>query len=319
VAGAVLPSAALAAPVIAGFSARPLTSGNQPPRPIFSWHARQGATKRGEVLVSNGGAAAVNLRVYAVDGLTGVTSGAVYGTGDRVPQRDGTWLSTATPSLRVPAHRSRTISFTAQVPADARPGDHLAAIVLEDVDRPRIARGSVAIVEVLRVAVPVKLRVAGPASSQVQLGGAALRALPGTPFASVAVNLANDGQLICRPQLSVTLAHVGGPSQTVTRKLDSIMPGDAIPYPLPWPHTLAAGQYDVTAAATGCGTAVSTRQTANLGHALPGVGSVAPSPPARSSTPWMIVIVGIGGCLGGLLIGWLSSRRRRRSAEPPSS
>ena len=318
-AGAGLPGTAHAGAVLGGFSARPLDpSGNPALRSYFKWHVRRGGRYVGALLVSNAENVTVHLRIYPVDGLTGVTSGAVYPTGEAAVRRDGRWLTPDLATMTIPPLSHRTLRFTARVPARARPGDHVAAIVLENADHPRTAHGSIAIIEVIRSAVAVEMRVAGPTHTALAVTGLALRPLPGTQIASAVVNLSNTGDLLCKPRLSVSIIAEGGTTvRTVTRQLDLILPGDSIPFPLAWPRPLATGRYTMSARATGCGPLTSLRRSVTLGTSLHGNTPTATLPaaaPARASTPWLLIAL-VGGI--GMLLGWLLSRRRRPSA--PSS
>src|SRR5262249_4348153 len=116
-----------------------------------------------------------------------------------------------------------------------------------------------------------------------------------------------------KPTLSVSLSGPGG-VQRATRRLDTILPGDSIPYPFVWPHSLAAGSYTTSITATGCGPRVTLRGTASLGAKL--VKSTVPGgaagPPSGSTIPWgAIALVGFGG----LVVGALFGRRRRGPAS----
>jgi hypothetical protein len=47
------------------------------------------------------------------------------------------------------------------VPRGVVPGDHRAAVALENTARTRVSRGAIAIVQVIRAAIAVEMRVAG--------------------------------------------------------------------------------------------------------------------------------------------------------------
>jgi hypothetical protein len=315
----IAPSSAATAAVLGGFSARPFDpSGNPGLRSYFRWQVRGGGRYSGKLLVTNSEDVAVHLRVYPVDAVTGTTSGAVYPNGGTTLRRDGRWLSTAVSELTVPAHRHRAVVFGVSVPRGAVPGDHLAAVALENRARPRVSRGAIAIVQVMRAAVAVEMRVAGPVSSGLRMNGLWLRPLPGTQTASVVVDLRNTGTLICRPRLSVTLAGPGGALGRMTRGLDAILPGDEIPYPLAWPRSLSAGGYSVAATAAGCGPRRSLQRSIDLDSALRGTTSPT-AVAARGAVPWwLLVLIGGGAGAGGVLLGWLVPRRLRQRRLPPA-
>jgi hypothetical protein len=129
----------------------------------------------------------------------------------------------------------------------------------------------------------------------------------------VVIDLANSGRLLCQPQLTVA---VRGASVTrvVSRRLDTILPGDSIPYPLPWPSSLAPGSYAVSANAAGCGAPASLSQVVRAGHVLHGTTSRPVAPRTvrlQELTPWWLLVL-IGGCgvLIGLIAGIAVYRRR---------
>jgi hypothetical protein len=92
---------------------------------------------------------------------------------------------------------------------------------------------------------------------------------------------------------------------TVQRQLDTILPGDRIDFPFPWPHRLSAGTYAAAVTGSGCGSTTVVRASAHLGSDLaPASGRVDPAPTAKpaGSTPWWpLPLVAIGGLLAGAL------------------
>jgi hypothetical protein len=318
---ACLPPTALANAVLGGFSARPLDPTNNPAlRSYFRWHVHAGGKRPGVLLVTNAENETIHLKVYPVDGVTGVTSGAVYSSGGVPLRYDGLWLTPDLSRITLKPHSTTTLRFVARIPANARPGDHIAAIAFENADHPRTAKGSIAIIEVIRSAVAVQMRVAGPATQAAAVSGISLKSLPGTQVASAVVQVTNTGGLDCRPNLAVTLSGGGLASSTVTRKLDLVLPGDSIPYPLAWPRPLGAGSYAATAVVSGCGPSETLHRTISLTTGLRGdtpSGSPVTVVVAHSSSfPWWLLAI---VAVGGIGFGWALSRRRPSGpAAPPS-
>ena len=226
-----VPAAAQAAGTLT-FSVRP---GHYDPadpatRAYFKRQVAPGQSFADDVIVSNGGSAPLALRVYPVDGLTGQTSGAVYANRGQRRRKAGAWIRTSVSSVVVPAHAEATIHFVGVVPAGTAPGDHLAGIAFQNAHVTTSA-GSFRVREILREVVGVLIRVPGPARARLRLGPMALRTLPGTRLGSVVVGIADVGRLLCKPTLSVTLVSPGRRLR-LTRRLDTILPGDRIAYPL---------------------------------------------------------------------------------------
>lgn len=308
---------------IGGFSVRPgdINPANPATRAYFVHTVAAGGSFTDHVVVDAPGSQAVDLRVYPVDGLTGTTSGAVYSNRQDPLRRDGIWVRPARSRVVVGAHREALVGFTVHVPASARPGDHLAGLAFEGA-HPQTSKGKFSVTEVIRAVVGIEVQVPGPSSQQVSLRGMALQALPGTRIPSVVVSLGDAGQKLCKPRLSVSLAGLGR-QLNVQRQLDTILPGDYIPFPLPWPRPLAAGSYSATARASGCGRAATLNTVVRLGSKLSGTtgNPNAANPATRGgsggTTWWPFVLVGIAGVLVGVLLSRRRDRSRGQDAGPP--
>jgi hypothetical protein len=287
-------------------------------RAYFKPTVAPGGTFSDQVVVSNTSAAAVDLIVSGVDGLTAETSGAVYANRDAPVGRTGGWVTPAATTLTVAPRSEATMGFTVRVPASAVPGDHLAGIAFENA-HPTTSGGEFAVKQVVRAVMGVQVRVPGPAGFHVHIDRVRLRALPGTALASVVVTIGNDGRLLGKPELSVALAGPAGYRRTVDRKLDTILPGDTIAFPFAWPDTLKPGRYTITVTARGDGSTASLHASDRLAAALAGVpaSGTQQQAPAHSKgsgstfPTWVLAVVALAGIVGGVLIG-----RRGRGGRP---
>ena len=313
-----LPATALGAEV-GGFSVRPARFDPRDPitRAYFKHTVRPAGRFGAAVLVTNSRDTPIDLHVDAVDGLTGRTSGAVFANRGVPVRETGRWVVLQRREITVLPHAHTTVGFGVHVPANATAGDHLAGIAIEDA-HPITSGKRFTIREVVRAVVGVDVRVTGPAAAALQLRGASLQPLPGTRMSSVVLGLRNTGALLCKPRLTVTLDGDGG-ARTVTRRLDTLLPGDRIPYPMAWPQALGKGTYAVRARASGCGPATKMSTTASLarplapaGHAAPAV--AAPKPVPGGSSWWAIGAVGFGGVGAGIGATALRARVRPRRA-----
>lgn len=206
-----------------------------------------GGTASGHFYATNTGNRDAQLTVYAADGLTGDTTGIVYSGAGEAKHDAGNWLSPSTRGILLRADDSRRVDFSLHVPSGTVPGDHVGGIVLEQ------RRTGGAISQVVRNVVPVLVDVSGSAGYSIDLRSAMVTDLPGTTLPAVTVKMRNDGRRICRPTLSVSLTGPGERDAPVVRSLDAILPGDNVPYPLPWPRELDSGNYTAVVTATGCG------------------------------------------------------------------
>jgi len=307
-------SSAAGMPGFGGVSVRPAHFDPRVPatRAYFIRAVDPGRSFRDQVIVANDGARPVRLFVYPVDGLTGVTSGTVYANRQDPRRKASRWVSMASGPITVAAHGSVSVPFTVHVPKHAIPGDHVAGIAFEDAASVR-SGGHFSVTLVTRQVVGVEIQVAGPARRRLVVRGISLQSLPGTARAAAVVMLANVGRRLCKPLLRVALA-TRVTHRPTTSQLDTVLPGDQIPYPLPWPRTLLAGSYRATARVTRCGPPATIETIVHLGRRLRGrepaaAPAVATGPPAASSgVPlWALIPVALGGLGLGLVV-----RRRSR-------
>ena len=311
--GVLVPAANAA--TIGGFGARPAhyDPSNPATRAYFIRTVARGGSFTDQVIVSNTAAKPVTLRVYPVDGLTGATSGVVYGNRQDHLQGAGQWVTPATTQVTVPASSQVTVGFTVKVPGSAGAGQHLAGLVLEDIHSGK-STGRFSVTEVLRTVVGIEVVVPGVSRARISLQSFSIAPIEGTTYPSVVVGLTNAGTNLCKPTLSVSLNGPGG-VQRASRRLDTVLPGDSIPYPFVWPHSLAAGSYTANITATGCGPRVTLHGRASLGAKLVRStvppGAVRPSSGGSAVPWWPIALVGFGGIVVGALFG-----RRRRAPHP---
>jgi hypothetical protein len=299
-----------------GYSVRPAEIDQNDPatRAYFKPVLAPGKSATHHIVVTNLDSVALHLLINSVDGLTGQTSGSVYANRQDPVAKAGIWLTPSSSSITIAPHATATVAFAIRVPRDAKPGDHLAGIAFENTAT-NSSGGSFAVKQIIREVVGVLVRVPGPASEGMSIGSLALQSLPGTSFASVIVNLTNTGQLLCKPALTVAMHGPNGSARTVTRTLDTILPGDTIAYPLPWPDTLAAGSYVARASTSACGPAAATADVP-LVLGAPLNGSQPSNEPARVvRTPNLSIILTVGLALAALLFGLLIGKRRRRKEE----
>ena len=293
-------------------------------RAYFRPVATPGTSLTETVAVSDDGDAPAALFVYPVDGLTGVTSGTVYANRSDPRTRAGTWLTASVPSLLLAPHERTTVDVRINVPADATPGDHVAGIAFENA-RPTTGAGF-AITEVIREVIGVQVRVPGPGQFHLRVDGASFVMPPAAAEPSLNLRLGDDGNRLGQSLLLVTLHGPHGFVDSVSRQLDTLLPGDRISYPLGWPRPLPPGDYTVSVAENGSSVADFTGPLVIPPGATPATSPSAlqtarPSSPAgaasgvrhQANPTWMRVAAAVaaGGVL--ILLAGLLLRRRRRT------
>ena len=282
-----------------------------------------GQTFSDTVIVTNTGASSVDLHVNAVDALTAVTTGAVYANRQDPVRRWGAWITPSVSEMTAPPQSRTPVGFIIHVSADAQPGDHLAGIAFENA-HPQAVGKTLSVTTVTRSVIGVQTKVGGAASAHFRAGSVNLAPLPADQQASVVISLGNDGLALGKPSLQVTLDGPAGYHQTVTRQLDTVLPGDTVEYPMPWPEKLTAGPYRATVAVGGAGMTTPEVQSATVTLASTLLGPPAPTTadpgiatasPDHGGTSWWIIpavvaalVVGGGG---GALVTWRLARRAR--------
>jgi hypothetical protein len=313
-AGGLVGPAAGAAP-LGGFTIRPahFDAADPATRAYFKPVVAAGGAFSDQVIVGNTGDAPIDLLVYPVDGLTAVTSGAVYANRERPAVKAARWVRVAVATLSVAPHTETAVGFTVQVPPGAAAGDHLAGIAFEDA-HPQESGSRFSVTEVIRGVMGVQVQVPGPGKFHVHVDGVDLTPRAGVGTGAAVVRVGNDGSRLGKPQLCVSLSGPHGYRRAVRAQLDTILPGDTIPFPLSWPDTLERGDYGVSVAATCGASSVLFRADLHLGTTLKPPGHAGRTKASAGQFPWLIIIA---TALGGVLAGAILVRRPRRPSKLP--
>jgi hypothetical protein len=314
-------SGSASAATIGGFGVRPaqFNPSNLATRAYFIIDAAGGSSRREAVVVSNDNSLPLVLDVDPVDGLTGVTSGVVYGNRGIALGGAGAWVTPESRQVTVAPHHSIDVGFVVRIPPRAAAGDHLAGIAFEAI-HPKRSGGNFAVTVVVRTVVGIEIQVPGHATRHLRLMSLALAPLPGTTVPSAVVTLEDDGHKLCHPELAVAITGSAG-TTTVSQKLGTILPGDRIAYPFRWPGALAPGSYGVSATGTDCGPPAAIHTIATYSLTTPATAAsgssktVAPSAPLATTSSdswswWVYVLVALGGMLAGGALVRFASRRR---------
>ena len=207
----------------------------------FSYTLAPGASIEDSLVISNGGAGQVILKLYAADGITSINGSTAFaGEGD-VRSNTRSWLSATVADVLVPASEEVTVAFHVSVPADAAPGDHVAGWVVEAPPRNGTAGGiGASIVE--RAGVAVVVRVPGEPSPELVLGGICLNQETGSNYFEVPVR--NEGNVLTRAAGTLTLTTDEG-QEVFTRHADigNVVPSDGTLLRLDAPRDPGPGKY----------------------------------------------------------------------------
>lgn len=315
-----LPEASASGP---SFTLRAL--GTPPDVPYFVFDTRPAATVRGAVRVVNEGDRAGRVRLFAVDAVTGETTGAVYRARQDPRRGVGAWLSLPVNRLTLAPGQSRVVRFGLEVPTDARPGHHLGGIVAENAtvktaNRRRIGPGSFRIdVRNLSI-VAVQANLPGRRVENLQLTG--VEAGPAEGFQTLLIGMRNEGNRLIEGTGSVAIGDESGERlKQGTFNLDTFVPRTSVAYPFLVPgDALPAGRYHAAVAVRygqGSVARLSTWFTISDEEVEQVFGSDPQRPAAGDSSgiPW-ILLAALAALLLVLLAAWALLRRRAYPVPP---
>lgn len=201
-----------------------------------------GQTRELRVQLGNYGPTQAVARTYAADVYSMVNGGMGVRLDGEPTSGATSWLDYPAQTLTLDAHQAVTQTFQVHVPADARPGDYITAIVIAG--QASISQaGDVGFRQVTRQAVAVALAVPGARSPGLVLAGASLRSTPaGASFIDFGV--ANTGNVRLHPGGSFVLRDAAG--NTLARsavQMDAVYAGTATTLAVPLAVALAPGHY----------------------------------------------------------------------------
>lgn len=222
----------------------------------FIFAVAPGATVRSSVEILNVGDRPGSASVYAVDGTTGQTSGAVYRSRQE-PRKDvGAWIQLSRTNVALAPHALEAIPFTVDVPVGAFAGQHLGGIVVQPstststqtVKKTKHASFQVKIRELSIVAVQVNL----PGARVVKLAITGIRPSGISGHQSLLIGLSNPGNVFVKGQGSLSVVNSSG--KHVERQsfpLDTLVSHTHISYPVYTAgKSLPNGSYEGTVAIT---------------------------------------------------------------------
>lgn len=227
------------------------------PYPRFA--PEPGQTVRGTLRLTSRSSRVRVVRLQTL-ALTTANSGGIQFAGDKSDETSS-WLRLSRTDVRLRPRASTTVRFTAEVPADAAPGEHYAGLAA--VDRAELrnaaakpdkgARG-VALNRVTRVALPVRLWVPGDAARRLDLRDMTFAA--NAAGSHLDLDLGNTGRRLVRETaVDLRVSRDGKQLFRHTGDLAEFVPGTRIRYAVAWRGKPKAGTYHVSGTVTPKGAA----------------------------------------------------------------
>lgn len=267
--------------------------------------------------VSNTGSEPVQMKLFAVDAVTGPYGGASFGLPEEPVRFTGKWIKLARTVVRVPGRSTVRIPFSIEVPPEARSGTHLAGIAIYKVLRKRTgskaSKGSSVAITTRRV-IAVQVVLPGPSAPRIAISGIRPAARPDGLYLEILMT--NRGHGLAKGRGAITLAATGFQEEW---PLDTFVPRTSIGYPIKWTARPRQGSYDacVDLRYTGsrrahwCG---SFAVDAQIARELEARGVPVGAPLDVNARPLLIVIAAILNLLVAAAL-WILIGKRRRS-EP---
>ncbi len=224
------------------FSAEPFAAPGAQQRSYFSYQLQPGHRILDQVVVLNKSSAPESFVVYPED-ATNVpnTGGYAYQARNKMHNTTvGLWVTVGNSSFTVPAGDQVVVTFQLAVPANAPPGDHVGAVVVEEQHGAQ-AQNPVGVNLVLRFAVPLFVHVVGPLHPAMTVENLTVfhqsplfPYLSGSAKVAVRFDVVNTGNDILNPD-TVTVSITGllsGTLHTFTLKQSGLGPTKTNPLPV---------------------------------------------------------------------------------------
>ena len=287
---------------------RPADNDNGESRPNFVYALDPGDSLEDGILVRNLSEEALDLAVYAADGLTTDDGALDLITSGEESVELGSWITMAEDSITIEPGESTEVPFELTVPEDAQPGDYAAGVVAS-----MRVEGDNGVVTERRLGSRVLLRVSGELSPaltishlQTHYDGTWNPFLPGSGTVEFTLTNTGNATLEAGAELGISGLFGWGQQALETGDLPEILPGANITRTVEvaelWPLVTLTTDLDVTAQAV-----------VREGAVPPPTAEVLESTSAQTwAVPWTIVIVIVALIL---LIVWqiLAARRRKRA------
>lgn len=301
----VLPALSASADDTDGISGGPANETGPDGRTRYSYQVSPGQQLNDNYVVSNTGTTAQTMTVFATDAFN--TDAGEFGLLDtgETPIDAGSWITFegGAPQLTIPLEpgASQIVPFSFTVPADARPGDHAAGIVIS------VTSASGQILVDRRVATRLYVRVLGdiqPILTVTNISATYTGELnPVSGEALVTFTLKNTGNVALGASMAIGVnTYLGiGVGPVVTKELEEMLPGSTRSLSIPIAGVGQLGYLDAY---------VKLQPTVDPDAISPGFLAPVSRDTVLFAMPWWLLILLVVGA-----VVWLALRIRRARDE----
>ncbi len=227
----------------------------------------------------------LTLRAYATNAISLANGGFGAGldTDEVIPP--ATWISFPAQTFDLGSTDFLDIPFTVTAPADAPPGQYVAALIAQT-DEPLEVEGGSFLNQIIRSSIPVMVTVPGPVTPSFTIG---------TPIVNqdgmVSIPITNTGNVLVRPAGAVSLTWPGeSGSAPIAVAMGSVFAGTTTTIELPLPANIPPGS---TIELTSTLTDPETQASASIGPVSIAV-SVAPAEPPSTFSVDAVTVTAFG-------------------------
>ncbi|HET9662256.1 MAG TPA: hypothetical protein VFP05_18160 [Thermomicrobiales bacterium] len=215
----------------------------------FSVELKPGESAEFVALVQTIDSVPTILRTFATNAINPANGGFDAGTEADELTGAAAWLTYPAQTLdEMSGTEAVEIPFTVTVPADAGPGQYVAALVVQTAE-PLPVEGTTMINVLVRSAIAVEIIVPGPKQVSFELGAPAISNDAGIP--QLIIPISNTGNWRVRPTGEITIATPDGETVTTAPiELGPVYTGNDSTVAIALPQQFAAGDYVVSGTLT---------------------------------------------------------------------
>lgn len=252
-------AAAPAAAADGGWWVQPAAKkGDAGQRQYFVLEGRPGSTLWDDLAITNNTDKNLTFDVFGADAYNTPKDGQFALRGYGTAMTDvGAWVTTAFPSVSVPAHTATVVPVTITIPANATPGDHVGGVSARDTRPEGEQQQGDVVVDIMKiVSARLYLHVDGYAVGGLTVSG--LRVSAASPFpaylsnssGTVQATITNTGNLLQTPRAHLHATGLFGALIDRTVQLPQILPGQSVDFSQDWkdvpPFEIGTLHLDVT-------------------------------------------------------------------------
>jgi hypothetical protein len=175
----------------------------------FTLNMKPGETRELTVSLGNYGTEAAEAKTFAADAYTIVNGGFGVRLDGEATSGTTAWLTYPAETLQIEAGKSETRTVTVSIPADAKPGEYIAGLVIQNATPTSASSsGSVAINQINRQAIAIAITVPGPLVPGLEINQVTYK--PVGERSALSFGVANTGNMHLKPSGEFTLKSPDG-------------------------------------------------------------------------------------------------------------